>query len=129
MHFFKNLLLYCIFSFFQVAHSWETMLAACTDEKQAEKLKKMIGLRGDQASTSAESHHDEAKDIRQTPAEAKRQEEIARNLQQQYEMARMSTHTHRGMGLGFSSHLYAFPDSAILEQPPSTVSDKTKPIS
>lgn len=32
-----------------------------------------------------------------------KQEEMFRNLDVQYEMARSQTHTQRGMGLGFSS--------------------------
>lgn len=34
-----------------------------------------------------------------------RQEQLFKGLDQQYEMARISTHTQRGVGLGFSSHL------------------------
>lgn len=35
----------------------------------------------------------------------KQQEEVFRNLDAQYEMARSQTHTQRGMGLGFTSSM------------------------
>lgn len=36
----------------------------------------------------------------------KRQEEMFQNMEMQYEVARASTHTHRGIGLGFGIHQY-----------------------
>lgn len=33
----------------------------------------------------------------------KKQEELFRDLDQQYEMARVTTHTQRGVGLGYSA--------------------------
>lgn len=107
---------------FQVSQSWETMLSACTDEKQAEKLKKMIGFKGDSHPSTSGGPRDDETDG--SKPEAKRQEEISRQLQQQYEMARMSTHTHRGMGLGFTSQMHTFVPSAMQA---SVTDDKTRP--
>jgi len=39
-----------------------------------------------------------------TEEQLKKQEELFRQLDKDYEFARMATHTHRGVGLGFQSH-------------------------
>ena len=38
-----------------------------------------------------------------TEEQLRKQSELFQRLDQEYEMARMSTHTHRGVGLGFAS--------------------------
>ena len=38
-----------------------------------------------------------------------KQQELFQRLDQEYEMARMSTHTHRGVGLGFASATQQMP--------------------
>uniref|UniRef100_A0A915KQP3 Small acidic protein-like domain-containing protein n=1 Tax=Romanomermis culicivorax TaxID=13658 RepID=A0A915KQP3_ROMCU len=101
----------------KVADHWSAMLSTCSDGKQAEKLKKLIGLKsseGDgQSSEPTDARSTELSDAPTTsglnPALSEtarqRQEELFRNLNQQYEMGRMSTHTHRGLGLGFGSQM------------------------
>lgn len=36
----------------------------------------------------------------------KKQEEMFNSMEMQYEVARVATHTHRGLGLGFGLHQY-----------------------
>lgn len=36
----------------------------------------------------------------------KKQEEMFNSMEMQYEVARVATHTHRGLGLGFGVHQY-----------------------
>ena len=66
-----------------------------SDDGQNEKFRKLMGIK----SMASE-------DVK-TPAPAEslhqKQEEIFRNLDKQYAVARASTHTHRGTGLGFGS--------------------------
>ncbi|CAG0884708.1 unnamed protein product [Darwinula stevensoni] len=79
---------------------WKNMsFAQDQDGKMTAKFKKLMGIKD--PSGSGESREPE-------PAKAseellKKQAELFENLDQQYEMARMSTHTHRGVGLGYSS--------------------------
>ena len=39
----------------------------------------------------------------------KKQEEMFNNMEQQYEVARATTHTQRGVGLGYATGGYHFP--------------------
>lgn len=39
----------------------------------------------------------------------KKQEEMFNNMEQQYEVARATTHTQRGVGLGYATGGYQFP--------------------
>jgi hypothetical protein len=39
----------------------------------------------------------------------KKQEEMFNNMEQQYEVARATTHTQRGVGLGYASGSFSFP--------------------
>lgn len=44
----------------------------------------------------------------QKPDILKKQEEMFTNMEQQYEVARATTHTQRGVGLGYASGGYQF---------------------
>lgn len=57
----------------------------------------MLSLQGDDDDEASKPLNDEGLKTLQ------KQEEMFRNLDVQYEMARSQTHTQRGMGLGFSS--------------------------
>lgn len=56
-----------------------------------------LSLQGDDDAEASKPINDEGMKTLQ------KQEEMFRNLDVQYEMARSQTHTQRGMGLGFSS--------------------------
>uniref|UniRef100_T1JJR2 Small acidic protein-like domain-containing protein n=1 Tax=Strigamia maritima TaxID=126957 RepID=T1JJR2_STRMM len=86
-------------------NKWEkTTFAQDLDGKMTAKFRKLMGIKSDEA--GEEIVHDE-KNV--SEEQIRKQEEMFRKLDQQYEVARMSTHTHRGVGLGFSSqshHLF-----------------------
>ena len=71
---------------------WQSLMFS--NDGQTEKFRKLMGIK------SAEELPGPDK-----PEESlnRKQEEIFRNLDKQYAVARASTHTHRGTGLGFGS--------------------------
>ncbi|KAG7489878.1 hypothetical protein JOB18_022568 [Solea senegalensis] len=79
----------------QTAELWEKLNFGNKDQNV--KFRKLMGIKGDEeAETSKPLNEDGIKTLQ-------KQEEMFRNLDVQYEMARSQTHTQRGMGLGFSS--------------------------
>ena len=64
-----------------------------------EKFRKLMGIRGG-PSTESEGG-EEAEKL--TKEQMQRQEELFSQLDREYAFARMTTHTHRGIGLGFQS--------------------------
>lgn len=65
-----------------------------------EKFRKLMGIKSsnettDGASTTMNKPNDDV---------ASNQEALFQNLDMQYSIARMSTHTHRGVGLGFGTN-------------------------
>ena len=84
------------------------------DSKAAEKFRKLMGIKNQGSSEESKagpssSHQEEDNKSQHTTDMAKKQEELFRNLDKEYEFARMTTHTHRGVGLGFTSHVPYFP--------------------
>ena len=57
------------------------------------KFRKLMGMKDEE----------EADETKQGDDPMKKQEEMFQRLDQEYEFARMATHTHRGIGLGFTS--------------------------
>lgn len=80
------------------------------DTKAAEKFRKLMGIKnqGSEETKPGPSTTETNKD-QHTDEMVKKQEELFRNLDKEYEFARMTTHTHRGVGLGFTSHVPYFP--------------------
>lgn len=79
----------------QTAELWEKLNFGNKDQNV--KFRKLMGIKGEEESGSSGAVDEEGlKTLQQ-------QEEMFRNLDVQYEMARSQTHTQRGMGLGFSS--------------------------
>ncbi|XP_008333620.1 arginine/serine-rich coiled-coil protein 2-like [Cynoglossus semilaevis] len=80
----------------QTAELWEKLNFGNKDQNV--KFRKLMGIKGedDEADVSKPLNDDGIKTLQ-------KQEEMFRNLNVQYEMARSQTHTQRGMGLGFSS--------------------------
>uniref|UniRef100_A0A8C5LRI3 Arginine/serine-rich coiled-coil protein 2 n=1 Tax=Leptobrachium leishanense TaxID=445787 RepID=A0A8C5LRI3_9ANUR len=78
----------------QSAEIWEKLNFGNKDQNV--KFRKLMGIKGEDE--AAPSVTDSVKTLKQ-------QEEVFRNLDAQYEMARSQTHTQRGMGLGFTSSM------------------------
>ncbi|XP_051748762.1 arginine/serine-rich coiled-coil protein 2 isoform X6 [Ctenopharyngodon idella] len=79
----------------QTAELWEKLNFGNKDQNV--KFRKLMGIKGEEEGSSSGAADEEGlKTLQQ-------QEEMFRNLDVQYEMARSQTHTQRGMGLGFSS--------------------------
>lgn len=73
------------------------------DGKVTAKFRKLMGIKEQEAGagdTDAE---------KMTEEQMQKQQELFQRLDKEYEMARMSTHTHRGVGLGFASATQQFP--------------------
>ncbi|KAL7836434.1 hypothetical protein AOLI_G00277180 [Acnodon oligacanthus] len=79
----------------QTAELWEKLNFGNKDQNV--KFRKLMGIKADDESGSSGMLNDDGLKTMQ------KQEEMFRNLDVQYEMARSQTHTQRGMGLGFSS--------------------------
>ncbi|XP_040272103.1 arginine/serine-rich coiled-coil protein 2 isoform X2 [Bufo bufo] len=79
----------------QSAEIWEKLNFGNKDQNV--KFRKLMGIKEEEAGTSSVDN----KSIKTL----KQQEEVFRNLDAQYEMARSQTHTQRGMGLGFTSSM------------------------
>uniref|UniRef100_A0A0M3IZL9 SMAP domain-containing protein n=1 Tax=Anisakis simplex TaxID=6269 RepID=A0A0M3IZL9_ANISI len=70
------------------ATAWSSMLAAAaTDSKQIDKFKRLMGIK------KTEEGNDEI--------DVNRQQALYSQLDQQYAVARSTTHLSRGQGLGF----------------------------
>lgn len=71
------------------------------DGKVAAKFRKLMGMKEGEEDQDAEggANHTSNKsdDIN------RKQQELFQRLDREYEFARMTTHTHRGIGLGFQS--------------------------
>lgn len=78
----------------QTAELWEKLNFGNKDQNV--KFRKLMGIKGEEEAGSSTADEESLKTLKQ-------QEEVFRNLDAQYEMARSQTHTQRGMGLGFSS--------------------------
>jgi len=70
--------------------------ATFKDDATSERFRKLMGIKGEVPGEKTEAGDE-------TNA---KQQELFSNLDQQYEMARMTTHTHRGVGFGALSHVY-----------------------
>lgn len=69
------------------------------DGKVSAKFRKLMGMKD---SDGKEEHGDLPDDM--TEEQKRKQAELFSRLDKEYEFARMTTHTQRGVGLGFSSH-------------------------
>ncbi|XP_040011801.1 arginine/serine-rich coiled-coil protein 2 isoform X3 [Xiphias gladius] len=79
----------------QTAELWEKLNFGNKDQNV--KFRKLMGIKGEEDTEVSKPLNDDGLKTLQ------KQEEMFRNLDVQYEMARSQTHTQRGMGLGFSS--------------------------
>ena len=75
---------------------------------QAAKFRKLMGIKPgekhpEEAGPSATATGNEEELSKLSEEQKRKQEELFQQLDSQYEFARMTTHTHRGIGLGFAS--------------------------
>ncbi|XP_033748380.1 arginine/serine-rich coiled-coil protein 2-like isoform X2 [Pecten maximus] len=79
-------------------NEWQkTSFAADQDGKMAAKFRKLMGMK--------EGDSDEGTSAELSEEQQRKQQELFSRLDKEYEFARMATHTHRGVGLGFASQL------------------------
>ncbi|XP_076625662.1 uncharacterized protein LOC143344016 [Colletes latitarsis] len=83
------------------ANTWVgTTFTHDQDGKVTAKFKRLMGIKDDFPAASAAGTK---------PDILKKQEEMFNNMEQQYEVARATTHTQRGVGLGYATGGYQFP--------------------
>ena len=83
------------------------------DEKTAEKFRKLMGIK--QSDGGGDASQDMlVKDSVASIEQMQRQAFEA--MDKEYQIARMTTHTHRGMGLGFASSSTAVIDPNLPQQ-------------
>ncbi|XP_077317987.1 arginine/serine-rich coiled-coil protein 2 isoform X1 [Lithobates pipiens] len=78
------------------AEIWEKLNFGNKDQNV--KFRKLMGIKNEEEAGPSKLDVESFKTLKQ-------QEEVFRNLDAQYEMARSQTHTQRGMGLGFTSSM------------------------
>lgn len=84
------------------ANTWVgTTFTHDQDGKMTAKFKRLMGMKGESAVPPPTTGP--------KPDILKKQEEMFNNMEQQYEVARATTHTQRGVGLGYASGGYQFP--------------------
>lgn len=96
-----------------VVSQWHsTSLSGDADDKSKEKFRKLMGIKQDEKTEGAE-------EIEQMQEENQR--DLFEKLDKEYQFARMVTHTHRGVGLGFgSAPNYQPPAMSQPPQPPNS---------
>jgi len=78
--------------------SWEAAtFKGDNDGKMTEKFKRLMGIKGEGMPAGPSTAPDGNNSL------IKKQEEMFSNMEAQYQVARMATHTHRGIGLGFGT--------------------------
>ncbi|XP_074640247.1 uncharacterized protein LOC141898304 [Tubulanus polymorphus] len=79
-----------------------TVFSQDQDGKVSAKFRKLMGIKGE-TSGGASVEHASTDSSKMSEEQKKKQQELFQRLDQDYEFARMTTHTHRGIGLGFTS--------------------------
>nr|CAG4649031.1 EOG090X0LFN [Polyphemus pediculus] len=84
------------------AKIWEaTAFNQDQDGKMTAKFKRLMGIKNESDGVVAGPSQNES--VPETVDVLKKQQELFASLDQQYQVARATTHTQRGLGLGFSS--------------------------
>ncbi|XP_015366484.1 PREDICTED: arginine/serine-rich coiled-coil protein 2-like isoform X4 [Diuraphis noxia] len=82
----------------KTATIWQSTKFGDQDGKVTAKFKRLMGIKDSGIGVDNQtSQQGQSKDI------IKKQEEMFNSMESQYEVARMATHTHRGLGLGFGT--------------------------
>lgn len=77
---------------------WDKLqFAQDEDGKMTAKFRKLMGIKSDNPPPKEPNEEEKEAML------IKKQEELFRDLNQQYETARVTTHTQRGVGLGYSA--------------------------
>lgn len=85
------------------AKLWQsTAFAQDQDGKVTAKFKRLMGIKEPPPEQQQQQNSSESTE-QVSPEVLKRQQELFQQLDQQYQVARATTHTQRGLGLGFSS--------------------------
>ncbi|KAA0183277.1 hypothetical protein HAZT_HAZT002992 [Hyalella azteca] len=71
-----------------------------SDGKMAEKFKRLMGVKDTAATSNKSGGSSAGSKLNEV------QEDMFSNMERQYEVARLATHTHKGYGLGFTSTAY-----------------------
>lgn len=83
----------------QIETQWKSAFIAEDGGKTASKFRKLMGMKGE-----GESSEVMTEDIQKMSEEQNRKHaELFQRLDQEYAFARMTTHTQRGVGLGFAT--------------------------
>lgn len=86
--------------------------------EEASRFRKLMGIK-DESSVIPEKIQEEKPSVSKRPSNptdssaadvARKQEELFRNLDKEYEFARVVTHSARGVGLGYSSQAFIDPN-------------------
>lgn len=84
-------------------NKWETAkFSQDNDGKMASKFLRLMGMKN-AAATQATKSDDSSEDTASVDPSVRERQEMFSTMEQQYEVARQTTHTMRGMGLGFGS--------------------------
>ncbi|XP_034237716.1 arginine/serine-rich coiled-coil protein 2-like isoform X2 [Thrips palmi] len=82
----------------QTSNKWQgATFAQDQDGKLTAKFNRLMGIKQPVQAPAATSSGEGGSEI------IKKQEEMFHNMESQYEVARLATHTHRGLGLGFGT--------------------------
>jgi hypothetical protein len=80
---------------------WKSAFVSTEDNKTASKFRKLMGMKGGEGQSSAEELPEDLQKL--SEEQQRKQAELFQRLDQDYQFARMTTHTQRGVGLGFST--------------------------
>lgn len=79
---------------------WKSAFISEDDGKTASKFLKLMGMKNSEGSVEKAGNEDMQK---MSEEQRRKQQELFQRLDQEYQFARMTTHTQRGVGLGFST--------------------------
>lgn len=85
----------------QMETQWKSAFASSDDNKTASKFRKLMGMKEGDEPISLENLPEEFQKL--TEEQKRKQAELFQRLDQEYQFARMTTHTQRGVGLGFAT--------------------------
>lgn len=85
----------------QMETQWKSAFVSTDDSKTASKFRKLMGMKEGEGQATTEGLSEDAQKL--SEEQKRKQAELFQRLDQEYQFARMTTHTQRGVGLGFST--------------------------
>ncbi|KAL4240295.1 Small acidic protein [Mactra antiquata] len=86
----------------QIESQWKSaFIGGNDDDKAVSKFRKLMGMKGEEGRSSADELPEDMQKM--SEEQRRKQAELFQRLDQEYQFARMTTHTQRGVGLGFST--------------------------